>query len=318
MFAAGLVVLSGSFGLLCARAAAPASSEKTEEPLPPEEVFIETADGVELAATFYPSRLGKSAVPIILLHMQGRDQRDWNQFAARLQEEQYAVLTFDLRGHGESTTVDGEERALEAARLYPADYQDMAYVELRRDFTRAGGDLETARDFLLEKHNQGQLNIAKLGIVAAEMSTGVALRWAQRDWELSEQRYGRKVGEDVKMLVLLSPEWSYDGLDVRDALLELREHIAMLFIEGEKNRRRRTNTARMYQLVSDWQERVLKRTGADKMSFLREYDTSLAGTAMLGKNLGVEEHILKFFKLTLDREEMRLPWVDRRGVFAAP
>ncbi len=60
-----------------------------------------TADGVTLVGAFYPPST-PPAPGVLLLHMMGRQKEDWAPFATRLQEEGYAVLALDLRGHGES------------------------------------------------------------------------------------------------------------------------------------------------------------------------------------------------------------------------
>jgi hypothetical protein len=69
-------------------------------------VDILTIDQVELKAKFYPAK-GKDATCVILLHALGEssDNKEWNNFAKKLQEKGFAVMTFDFRGHGESTTV---------------------------------------------------------------------------------------------------------------------------------------------------------------------------------------------------------------------
>src|ERR687897_586660 len=63
-----------------------------------------TDDGVSIVGTYYaPSSGLKDSTPtIILLHMLGKDRSTWNTFASALSHKGYAVLSIDLRGHGES------------------------------------------------------------------------------------------------------------------------------------------------------------------------------------------------------------------------
>ena len=78
-------------------------------------VSIPTNDGVALAATLYvpdgtPPAGGWPG--IMLLHGLGGDRQDMNQLAEQsfLLSEQYAVLTYDARGHGQTggfVTIDG-------------------------------------------------------------------------------------------------------------------------------------------------------------------------------------------------------------------
>src|SRR5437879_4389623 len=67
-------------------------------------INFNTVDGVEIKGTFYPSA-GK-APAVLLLHALGEDSRkkNWVNLAEELQKNGFAVLTFDFRGHGESTT----------------------------------------------------------------------------------------------------------------------------------------------------------------------------------------------------------------------
>lgn len=71
----------------------------------PQPVTITAADGVQLAATFYPSggEEGQRSPAILLLHMVGRNKESWRDFAAFVQGcSRYALLALDLRGHGAS------------------------------------------------------------------------------------------------------------------------------------------------------------------------------------------------------------------------
>src|SRR5262245_43331812 len=71
-----------------------------------DEVQFETADKVEIHGTFVPSAKGGKAPCVILLHKYGmnRQQKGMDELTQVLSKE-YAVLSFDFRGHGDSTTV---------------------------------------------------------------------------------------------------------------------------------------------------------------------------------------------------------------------
>lgn len=64
-------------------------------------VNFRTDDGVTLAGTWYEPSV-RPAPAVILVHMLQKSRRDWDQTALRLAGDGFAVLAFDLRGHGES------------------------------------------------------------------------------------------------------------------------------------------------------------------------------------------------------------------------
>lgn len=74
-------------------------------------VTFKTADGVDLAGSFYSSGGKKRDAVVILLHdfdlKKGGDstQEGWGDLAGALQANGYAVLSFDFRGFGQSKTV---------------------------------------------------------------------------------------------------------------------------------------------------------------------------------------------------------------------
>jgi dienelactone hydrolase len=68
----------------------------------PQDVSIEAADGLLIKGTFYPAQ-GQGPWPgVILLHMNGRQREDWDDFARLLAANGYAALAIDMRGHGET------------------------------------------------------------------------------------------------------------------------------------------------------------------------------------------------------------------------
>src|SRR5687767_14508992 len=70
-------------------------------------VRIDTPDGVELRAHYYRGK-GRGSPCVLMVHEWGKSSRigPWKDLAHALNKKGFAVLTFDLRGHGLSTTVD--------------------------------------------------------------------------------------------------------------------------------------------------------------------------------------------------------------------
>jgi dienelactone hydrolase len=97
----------------------------------PRNVTFRTDDGVTIAATWYePS--ARTGPAVILVHMLHRSRRDWDALASRLASEGIGTLTFDLRGHGESTgamptddALAGFEQDVAAARKFVMSRQDV-------------------------------------------------------------------------------------------------------------------------------------------------------------------------------------------------
>lgn len=78
----------------------PELEEKVE--LEISEVLI-PADGLDLAGTFYAPIDEPSPWPgVILLHMLGGSRKSWDEYAEEFANAGYAVLSIDLRGHGET------------------------------------------------------------------------------------------------------------------------------------------------------------------------------------------------------------------------
>lgn len=59
------------------------------------------ADGTTLTGLIYEAS-NRPAPGVVLVHMLGRSKDEWAPFAERLQNAGLTVLTFDLRGHGQS------------------------------------------------------------------------------------------------------------------------------------------------------------------------------------------------------------------------
>jgi len=292
--ALALVVLGT---MVCAKTVA-AAEPVPEKPLPAEEISLRTTDGVTLAATYYPSKLGKNAVPVVLLHASKGSRADLVDLALKLQQQGHAVFAADLRGHGDSTRSRLGDRTMD---LRPADYQAMV-----------SEDLEAIKRFLMAKNNTGDLNIDKLCLVGIEMGAGVALNWAARDWSWPMLNTGKQ-GQDVKALVLVSPEWSFKGLKINEAIAHPNVHsdLSILIIAGKGNGKALSETRRLHAAFEKYHPPVPAEFEAERqMLWLRTPNTSLQGTRLLHeKSLHVDEMIAKFIELRLTKKQM--PWTDR-------
>ncbi len=185
------------------------TKKKLPEPL---EVTFETKDKVTLVATYYGTPGGddvKETVPIIMLHAFGpkHSRVAYHTLALEMQKYGHAVLVPDLRGHGASTEWKNARGQVE--KLTP-DKVERALPGLMLD-------VEECKKFLMAKHRAEHLNIDRLVIVAAEELAVVAINYTALDWSYPPLA-GKKQGQDVKALVLLSPMWSFKTLNINEAV----------------------------------------------------------------------------------------------------
>ncbi len=278
-------------GALAAPVAAPAKDhagkkEKEKEELPkPEDLVLNTSDGLELTLTYYPGTKGKETVPMVLLHMWKQSRNDYKDFAPFLQTMGYAVVVPDLRGHGESTHLKAARRdeTLKAASMPPAQFGAMVTK-----------DMKAVKDFLWERNNAGELNIDKLCVVGAEMGASVALNFTLADvWDQDRNRVIRsdyKLGRFVKALVLLSPEPSSHGLPLKAASANpvLQRDVAMMILVGKENSKALKCANQIYGLFERSHVELIGDEKIDKCNlFFLRVNTSLQGTKLLEPNMGV-------------------------------
>jgi pimeloyl-ACP methyl ester carboxylesterase len=291
--------------------AAEAPSDKSEKPeeLPePEDLELETKDGVALGVTYYASLEGKDAVPVILLHGLKGDRKDLSGLALYLQSVGQAVVVPDLRGHGDSIRMKrpgGVSGRLDASRLSKTDVIAMSSNR---------GDVEAVKKFLMKENNQGKLNIEKLCVIGAGMGATVAVNWAALDWSWP-QLPGRKQGQDVKALVLISPEWSFKGVPITAAIntAAVRQAMSVMLIVGAGDASTKRDAQRILKTLEKYHAPPPSdpKEAAEKQDlFYREPNTSLSGVKMLReRSLALNEVIGTFIQLRLVNK--KFPWTDR-------
>jgi alpha-beta hydrolase superfamily lysophospholipase len=281
------------------QAVAPASAETRKLPAPIEEVLT-THDGVQLVVTFLPGSKGKDSVPIILLHMYKGGRKDFRDLALYLQSLGHAVLIPDLRGHGASTKM---------ATGTTLDLSKVAYQKI------VDADMEALKAYLMAKNNKQELNIDKLCVVGAELGASVAALWAQVDWSWPPLATGKQ-GQDVKALVLISPQYVCKTLKLADALgghSPVVKELSVLLIVGERNATFLKDTKRIYDILKRYHpEPPPERKQENQDLFLLKLPTDLQGTNLQTvKKPAIDQLIGQFIELRLVKKN--IPWRDRSG-----
>jgi pimeloyl-ACP methyl ester carboxylesterase len=284
-----------------------ADKAKDKEELPsPEDLVVQTHDGLNLVLTYYRNPKGKQAVPVVLLHMWKQNRNDYKDLAPALQAQGCAVIVPDLRGHGESVHFNGSRKGenLKAPSLPPGQFAAMV--------TR---DMEAVKKFLWERNNDGELNIDKLCVVGAEMGASVAVNFAVADARDQDNnpvpRPEYKLGRFVKALVLISPELSFRGLPIRAANAQTIRNVALLILVGKDGKgiedaKRINGMFERFHPEPEGDNKTDKRT-----LFFGKLPTSLQGTKLLDPKFKVAAIIADFIYRRLIKSEESREWTWR-------
>jgi dienelactone hydrolase len=122
----------------------------------PRDLILETYDGAEISCRFYPLE-GNENPALILLHSLGRSKDDWNQIAPEFQKRGYAILTIDLRGHGNSINMKG--KSISYKDFDKEDYKNMVY------------DIGAAYIYL---RNREEVDKSTIGIIGTGLGANLA------------------------------------------------------------------------------------------------------------------------------------------------
>ncbi|MCI0643043.1 MAG: hypothetical protein L0Y72_06775 [Gemmataceae bacterium] len=155
---------------------------------PAESVRFESPDGVRLRGLFYPA-VGAKSPCVLLVHELGQDSRRrvWKKLAAKMQAEGYAVLAFDLRGHGESVEVDADKFWANAfrnrARVRSTDPNAIDFQKFdKRYYPVLANDIASAKAYLDLKNDARECNSSNLVIVGAGTGATLAALWMNAEW----------------------------------------------------------------------------------------------------------------------------------------
>ena len=164
---------------------------------------------------------------------------------------------------------DGQERDLETGLFSRQDFEAMASAE-----QDGGGDVEVCKSFLMTKNNARELNIDKLCLVGAEMGATVAIDWAAKDWSWPVLVGAGKQGQFVKALVLLSPQWSFKGMPIAQAVSnrDFASQISWMIVVGEQDSKSLGEAKRMNQSLDRYLPVFAKAQGKPSVDFHPTHD----------------------------------------------
>jgi len=177
-------------------------------------------DDVSLAASYYPApKLDTTAPLVLLVHEKDRSSKDFEDpipdlkgvgMAEHLQGLGFGVLDFDLRGYGANT------------RKAMTDKDWRAMVD----------DMQAAYEFLVDRHNRGEGNIAKLGVVALGEGANLVAAWVEQPGGAVSSE-GRTA--DVGALALISPMPEGEGYTFSRLMNTVSKRVPVLLATGERD-----------------------------------------------------------------------------------
>ena len=120
---------------------------------------LQTFDLVKLKASFDMPRGTPAPIPaVLLLHGYGEDRKVWQAFKAQLLERGWAVMSLDLRGHGDSKTRN--QRPITSSPDWRSSAQEFPH------------DIDPALDWLKK---QPRLDSRKIVIIGYDIGANLAL-----------------------------------------------------------------------------------------------------------------------------------------------
>lgn len=276
----------------------------------PQDVTLETKDGMSIKATYYGGTMKKETVPVVLVHGFEGQRGDFHQFALYLQSQGHAALAPDLRGHGQSKIRNGVPITVNTDKMTRPDLESMVL------------DLEACKKFLLDKNNAGELNIELLTIVGAEFGATVAVRWAAADWAVRDLP-SYKQGKDVKALVLLSPQPPFKAVSMREALTfpPIQSMVSMMIVAGSQDSKSNAEAKKMHNALEHHHPKLpedpVERKKVQSL-YLVQPQTSVSGTKLLSPSVAVgdltiREMISIFIERRLVDRKADFPWQDRQS-----
>jgi pimeloyl-ACP methyl ester carboxylesterase len=299
-------------------------------------VPITTADGVELDGTYFRSPgAGRDAPCVMLVHRFGTDRSksDWINLALALQEANFAVLSFDLRGHGGSTQLSNPQTFWNlpfnrnGIRNGSPKKTSINSVDFKPSyFPFLVNDLAAARRFLEQKNDAGECNVHSLTIIGAQEGAGLGFLFTAAEYgriyrigvsALQSNGTPYNAGEDLAAGVWLSLT-NRTGLASGPVNFDtaawvrnhpgMREKTPMCFLYGDKDTKARQDAEAVFRVLTG---PMTGRPDKHKQDDLHPIKgTDLAGPALLGQQqLMVTQYVVNFVKKVM-ADRRAIAWTE--------
>jgi pimeloyl-ACP methyl ester carboxylesterase len=336
---AGLAVLLA--GLTALAQAPPGGAAKDTPKAPPASGFdlktqrvpIPTVDGVELDGTYYRGTRGRDTPCVLMIHRYATDRSkgEWGALAQALQAEGFAVLTFDLRGHGGSNTVSPQ------FWNFPVNQKGIRTVGSKKPTTISYTDFKpsyfpwlvndvlAARRFLEIKNDAGEVNANSMIVIGAQDGAALGLLFTAEEFNrtytvgfvpLQSNGTTHVAGDDIAAGIWLSlplrpslPGGPAPNFDINAWVRshpQLRDRVPMAFIFGDQDQRAKNDAETAFRVLSAPSGGRLERNKLDATFPIK--GTNLAGQALLGQpGLGVNRVIIDYVKKVMT-DRRAVPW----------
>ena len=215
----------------------------------------------------------------------------------------------DLRKHDQSKLAGVAAAAKKKGRKKGGDSN-----LTRRDYAlMVISDMEAIKKFVSAEHTKKRLNMRKLAVVGAGMSSPVAVVFSANDWakpphtDAPTQAARTPRGQDVRALVLLSPQASLPGMTINRPMKYLKGRAAFMICVGDRKSRVPLSEAnRVYNYL-----KPISKDPEKRINWINTFPVQLQGTDLLGKRIGVEDVVVAFLKKYVGN--LKDPWKDRRS-----
>lgn len=276
-------------------------SDRPDDPdLSPRTVTLRTHDGLSLRAFYFPSAKGKRAIPVLLVHEWGGQGSPYSGLVEALREAGCAVLVPEYRGHGgsrEQVDVRGNAVTLDPGAMRRFDA--LAVVN---------ADLEAARSFLKDENNEGRLNLNALAVIGVGEGALLAAHWVIADWRFPSIG-AKKQGQDVKALVMVSPQRNFMGIGI-DPILRDPAFLALpvMVMAGADS-----PEAAEAERIARQLESMKRRVGRGRALRFAQVmpGTNLSGPRLINDVPEVIPAIVRFVTTEIDTSPEQTPWIER-------
>ncbi|TWU35304.1 Alpha/beta hydrolase family protein [Novipirellula aureliae] len=283
-----------------------------EGPQPTTET-LKTKDGISLRAFYFPTDKafdpnkdemvpikGTEVIPVILVHEWQGQGSPYLKLVLALNEVGCSVLVPEYRGHGgskEYTDVRGRSQTFDPTAMGRADVAKIVSL-----------DIEAAKQFLKKKNDDGDLNLNALVMIGVREGAVFASHFAVADWRWPS--VGRlKQGQDVKALVLISPEKHMKGLAIDSTISDPNLIRLPIMVAVGKTSSEATEATRIAKRI----EGLKRRLGQGEARGFKEevIDTNLSGPALVNETDELIPAVVSFIKENVKISDSENPWIRR-------